>query len=150
MSTRPYPVTDLDSSPWWEALQRREFVLQSCAPCRRLRWPARAMCNDCGSDEWTWVSASGVGAVASWTVTHRPGPAGGETFVVVLVRLDDQDDILVPGYFDGPPDGAGLTIGLPVEVGFDEVEAGDDGRRLTVLRWRRAALRGGGPGSVRE
>ncbi len=142
MSARPYPVTDLDSSPWWEALRRREFVLQACTPCRRLRWPARAICNDCGSDEWTWTPACGLGTVASWTVTHRSGPAGGERFVVVLVRLDDQDDILVPGYVDGPPDGSGLVIGLPVEVGFEDVEVGDAEDRLVVLRWRRAARRG--------
>ncbi|TDD26262.1 hypothetical protein E1287_36560 [Actinomadura sp. KC06] len=135
MSARPYPATDLDSAPWWEALRRRELLLQACGPCRRLRWPARAICNDCGSDDWTWVPASGFGTVASWTVTHRPATAGGP-FVVVLVRLDDQDDILMPGYVDGPQDGAGLVIGLPVQVGFEDVAAGDGGRDLVVLRWR--------------
>ncbi|GAA5063704.1 hypothetical protein HNP84_008200 [Thermocatellispora tengchongensis] len=142
MSARPYPVPDPDSAPWWEALQRREFVLQACASCQRLRWPARAICNDCGSDRWTWAPASGRGAIASWTVTHPSRTAGGRPFVVVLVRLDDQDDILVPGHYDGPPDGAGLAIGLPVEAGFEDVEAGDDGRRLVLLRWRRAAQGG--------
>ncbi|TDB88442.1 hypothetical protein E1264_11285 [Actinomadura sp. KC216] len=135
MSARPHLVTDLDSAPWWEALRRREFLVQACVPCRRLRWPARGFCNDCGSDDWTWVRASGLGTVASWTVTHRPAAEGGP-FAVVLVRLADQDDILVPGYVDGPQDGTGLAIGLPVEVGFMDVAAGDDERDVVVLRWQ--------------
>jgi hypothetical protein len=55
---------------------------------------------------------------------------------VVLIRLDDQEDIFIPGYVDGPPDGAGLAIGAPVSVGFDEVELGPPGWRHVVLRWR--------------
>jgi uncharacterized OB-fold protein len=78
-----------------------------------------------------------LGTVASWTVTHRTGAVDAGQFVVVVVRLDDQDDIVMPGYIDGPADGAGLSIGLPVAVGFDEVDVGRDGWRLVVLRWRR-------------
>jgi uncharacterized protein len=130
-------MTDADSAPWWEALQRRELLVQCCEDCRRLRWPARSTCNDCGSSRGRWVPATGLGTVASWTVTHRTGAVDAGQFVVVVVRLDDQDDIVMPGYIDGPADGAGLSIGLPVAVGFDEVDVGRDGWRLVVLRWRR-------------
>lgn len=137
-SVRPRPVPDLDSAPWWEALERRELLLQRCVGCGRLRWPPRGACNDCGSLDWAWLPASGTGTIASWTVSHHAFGPGVETpFVTVLVRLDDQDDICIPGYVNGPSDGAGLEIGLPVTVGFDELEA-DDGT-ITLLRWRRAA-----------
>ncbi|MGE0214648.1 Zn-ribbon domain-containing OB-fold protein [Mycolicibacterium sp.] len=135
MSIANYPLADADSTPWWEALQERELRIQCCTSCHRLRWPARAVCNACGSTGCQWVSASGSGTVASWTVTHRPTG----TFVVVLVRLADQDDILIPGYIDGPTDGSGLSIGMPVSLGFDDVEIGKDGWRLVVVRWRRGA-----------
>jgi uncharacterized protein len=136
MSPRIRPSTDVDSAPWWDAMQRRELIVQCCQDCQRLRWPARALCNDCLSERFKWVPVNGSGTVASWTVTHRAGAGEAARYVVVLVRLDDQDDILVPGYIDGPTDGSQLSVGIPVQVGFDEVEVGEDGWRLVVLRWR--------------
>lgn len=136
-SARPMPVADLDSAPWWEALRRRELLLQRCDDCGRHRWPPRAVCNDCGSLAWQWLPASGGGTVASWTVSHHAFGPGIETpFVVVLVRLDDQDDIYIPGYVDGPSDGAGLEIGARVTVGFADFPSADGGS-ITLLRWNR-------------
>ena len=134
MSERPYPPMDLDSTAWWEALQRHELTLQRCEGCGRLRWPARATCNDCGSDGWQWVEACGRGTVESWTVTHHAGPGVEVPFCVALVRLDDQDDIAIPGSVEGPGDGSGLEIGIPVVVVFEDVVAAGD-KRLTLLRW---------------
>ncbi|MEE6140151.1 zinc ribbon domain-containing protein [Mycobacterium sp. 050128] len=137
MSVVNHSLADADSATWWDALARHELLIQRCTSCRRLRWPARAVCNDCGSFESTWVPASGRGTIASWTVSHQPADPAGQSTTVVMVRLDDQDDIFMPGYVDGPSDGCGLGIGLPVDVGFDEVEFGGAGRRVAVLRWRR-------------
>ncbi len=137
MTALNYPVSDADSEPWWAALQERRLLVQRCLDCQRLRWPARAMCNDCGSMRGTWCSAIGSGTVASWTVTHASRALVPDTYVVVVVQLDDQDDIFVPGFIDGPKDGAGLSIGMPVVAGFDEVGVGNDGWRLVVLRWQR-------------
>lgn len=139
MSITDHPFADADSESWWQALQRGELLIQGCGECGRLRWPARAMCNECGSFEWDWVSAKGSGTVASWTVTHRPSGLDAGRDVVVMVRLDDQDDILIPGYIDGPADGSGLSIDMPVEVGFDDVEGGPGEWQVSVLRWRRLA-----------
>jgi hypothetical protein len=50
-----------------------------------------------------------------------------------LVRLADQDDLLLPGGWDGAPDGSGLRIGLDVTAGFADAE-----KDLTLLRWRPA------------
>ncbi len=130
-----HPLADADSAPWWDALERGELLVQHCARCGRLRWPARAVCGDCSSLEWDWVPASGRGAIASWTVGHRPG-ADSVPSVVAMVRLDEQDDLLMPGFIDGRADGGNLWIGQSVDVGFDDVEVGPQGWRLAVLRWR--------------
>lgn len=137
MSVAPIPA-DIDSSPWWEALSRRQLLVQRCQRCGRLRWPGRAICGECHSEDWRWVPACGHGTVASWTVTHRRSDTGDTTNVVALVRLDDQDDILIPGYLDGPADGAGLSIGTPVTVGFEDAVVDPARPPVTVLRWRRA------------
>lgn len=131
--TDPSVLGDHDSAPWWEALARHELLLQRCDECTAWRWPARALCNRCGSLDWSWAAASGRGTVASWIVNHHAfGDGLPAPYVVLLVALVEQDDILVPGGYDGPPDGSDLAIGLPLLVGFDDTDGSPR------LRWRRA------------
>jgi uncharacterized protein len=72
--------------------------------------------------------------VASWIVNRHPFFSGMEVpSVVVLVRLEEADDVLIPGGWSGSPDGAGLRVGLPVQVGYkDNIDGG------TLLVWRAA------------
>jgi uncharacterized OB-fold protein len=47
-----------------------------------------------------WEPVAGTGEVHSWIVTHQVyAPAFVELvpYTIVLVRLDEQDDILIPG-----------------------------------------------------
>jgi uncharacterized OB-fold protein len=128
------PPADRDSAWWWAQLAAQRLMLQRCAQCGMLRWPPRAMCGVCGAFGTDEVEASGRGQVASWIVTHRAFlPDLRPPYVVLLVRLADQEDLLLPGGWDGPPDGAGLRVGLEVRVGF--TDAAPD---LTLLRWRPA------------
>ena len=74
--------------------------------------------------------------MASWIVNHHPfGDAFPSPYVVVTGRLDEQDDILIPGGYAGPPDGTGLVMGAPLTAGYEDVE-GEDGRVWTVVRWQ--------------
>jgi uncharacterized protein len=135
MTGRALPAMDRDSRPWWEALGRHELQLQRCAACRSWRWPPRAMCNRCGSFEGAWQRASGRGTVASWVVTHHAFLPGFATpYVVVTVRLAEQDDLLLPGGYAGRPDDPRLVVGAAVVVGFEDVADGNG--RVALLRWR--------------
>lgn len=129
----PLPMPDIDSAPWWEGLRSRELLLQRCKACHRYRWPARAICNDCSSFDVMWVRAGGRGTIASWTVTHQSRPEVEVPYVVVLARLDEQSDLLVPGgcSFD---DAGRLEVGAAVQVGFEDV-IDENGVQGTVLRW---------------
>lgn len=139
MTTTPPPTVDRDSRPWWEALARHEFVLQRCDSCAVWRWPARAICNGCGSFDWSWQRPSGQATVASWIVTRHAFLPGFEApYVVLTARLAEQPDLLIPGGYHGPPDGTGLHIGGPLTVGYHDVTT-DDGP-WTLLRWRRSDL----------
>ena len=68
---------------------------------------------------------------------HTFGGAYESPSTAVQVRLAEQDDILIPGAWEGPADGSGLEIDLPVSVVFEDVE-GEDGETVTLLRWRPA------------
>lgn len=129
------PASDRDSAPWWAALSRHELKAQQCDECGRLRLPPRELCNACGAPAWTWVSARGTGTVVSWNVTWRTPLADAEVpYVVLLVRLDDQEDLILPGGWAGSQRGDDLRIDLPVRVGFEDV-VDDKGGQWSLLRW---------------
>lgn len=129
------PRGDRDSARWWEALNHRELLVQECTLCKRLSWPPRAYCGNCGNWGSEWIPLSGRGTIVSWTVTHRAPPGVPSPYVVVLVRVDEQDDICIPGFWDGEHDGSDVAIGAPVAVGFDTDAT--DATAQKIIRWRR-------------
>jgi uncharacterized OB-fold protein len=99
---RTVPVADRDSAPYWAALAEGRFLMQHCRDCARWTWPARPICSGCHGDNLEWEAPSGTGEVYSWVVTHQPYSPDLATIVpytIALVRIDEQDDILIPGRF---------------------------------------------------
>ena len=141
--SRPLPVADRDSTSWWAGLADHELRLQRCHACGTLRWPPRALCSRCGSLDWSWVTASGRATVASWIVTrHQFSEAFEVPYVVVMARLDEQDDILVPGAYGGAPDGDDVRIGRRLVAAFDDVAVPDGADPVSLLRWMPATDEG--------
>jgi uncharacterized OB-fold protein len=133
------PTVDRDSAPWWAALAEHRLTLQRCSHCATPRLVPRAMCNACGSFEWSWSEAAGTGTVATWTVSHRAFPPTRPTpFTVVMVRLTEARNILLPGAWSGAADGSDLAADLPVRAEFHDVaEPGD--APAALLSWTRAS-----------
>lgn len=99
---RTVPVPDRDSAPYWAALADGRLKLQHCRDCGRWTWPARAICSGCYGENLVWEPVSGAGEVHSWVVTHQiyaPEFVDLVPYTVVMVRIDEQDDILIPGRF---------------------------------------------------
>lgn len=121
----PIPVPDRDTAPYWAALAEGRFELQHCNQCHRWTWPARPICSGCHGEDLAWEEASGTGEVYSWTVTHQPYGADLAALVpytVALVRLDEQDDLLVPGRLLGEVEAhQGLRVRAVPERVDDEV-----------------------------
>jgi uncharacterized protein len=119
------PQPDRDTAPYWSALADGRFEVQHCRQCHRWTWPARPICSGCHGDDLAWEEPAGTGEVYSWVVTHQPyGPdlAALVPYTVALVRLDEQDDILVPGrLLDDPEVHQGLRVRAVPERVADEV-----------------------------
>ena len=131
---RTVPTPDRDSAPYWAALADGRFLLQHCAECGRWTWPARPICSGCHGENLVWEEAAGTGRVYSWVVTHQPyAPdlARLVPYTIALVRLDEQDDILIPGRYLGD---AAIEQGLRVRAVPERVT--DD---VGVLNWEAAA-----------
>lgn len=136
--SRTMPVPDRDSARYWAALAEGRFSLQHCADCGRWTWPARPLCSGCHGRNLQWEDSPGTGAVYSWVITHQPyAPdlVAQVPYTIALVRLDEQDDILVPGRLAAEVEvHQGLRVRAVPERVADEVG---------VIRW--AVDEPGGP-----
>lgn len=122
---RSVPVPDRDSAPYWSALAHGRFLMQHCAECGRWTWPARPICSGCHGEALAWEAPRGTGEVYSWVVTHQaysPRLAAHVPYTIALVRVDEQDDILIPGrYLSAVPITQGLRVRAEPERVSDEV-----------------------------
>lgn len=119
---RTLPTPDRDSAPYWKALADGRFLVLRCRQCGRWTWPPRPVCSGCHGDDLEWTAPSGRGSVYSWVVTHQPyGPdlARMVPYTVALVRLAEQDDILIPGRYVGT---AEIRQGLLVRAATEPVD----------------------------
>jgi uncharacterized OB-fold protein len=94
------PVPDRDSAPYWSALAHGRVEIQHCLDCGSWTWPPRPICSKCHNENFHWEGISGTGEVHSWVVAHRavfPHLKDLVPYTIALVRLDEQDDILIPG-----------------------------------------------------
>ena len=133
--TRPLP--DRDSAPWWQALADHRLLLQRCTSCGTPRSAPRAVCNACGSFDRELREASGRGTVPTWTVSHRSfQPGRSAPYVVLLVRLAEGDDLVLPGGWAGAPDGSDLTVGASVRAGFLDLPPEGENPPAALLHWR--------------
>ena len=73
-TTRPVPVPDEISAPFFEGANRGKLMLQHCAACGRWSFPVRERCPHCLSAQLGWRAAGSSGlppTVAA--VTRSPG-----------------------------------------------------------------------------
>jgi uncharacterized OB-fold protein len=102
---------------FWEGAEREELLLQRCDACERSWHPPAQRCPHCGSAAYTWVPASGAGAVYSLTTVHHaahPAVADLVPYTILLVDLAEGPRIasrLIAG--------CETSVGDPVAVRFD-------------------------------
>lgn len=123
--TRPLPVPDETSAPYWRAAADGALALARCGACERFTHPPVPVCPSCGSTEpaFTFEPVDARGEVRSWTVLRQaflPGFAEDLPIVLVDVALDGHDDLrLIGRLLDGPA--ASLRIGIRVTVAFEHL-----------------------------
>jgi hypothetical protein len=122
---RTLPTPDRESAPYWRALAEGRFVMQRCRVCGRWTWPPRPICSGCHGFDLEWTEASGSGEVYSWIVTHQPySPdlAAIVPYTVALVRVEEQEDILIPGRYLGASQiGQGLAVRMQTEPVTEDI-----------------------------
>jgi uncharacterized protein len=126
--SRPLPVPDDCSAPFWAAAAAHVLTVAQCRRCAAFTIPPDVTCTQCGAiePEFAFTAVSGRGIVRSWTVVRQaflPGFDADLPFVLVDVELVEQPELRMIGrLLDGAT--ARLHIGAPVVAAFEDLSPG--------------------------
>ena len=75
----PFPLESAAETKlheFYEYLAAGRLVTTTCRGCKRLDWPPRGFCPQCGSDQYDWVDLPQEGILHAFTVQETGVPAG--------------------------------------------------------------------------
>ena len=134
--TRPVPVPNEWTRPFWEAARRGSLELQRCQSCRSFQHPPYATCVKCVSVDLKFEPVRGVGSIYAYTIMYHSGDkrfAPAVPYASIIVELDDAPGALMAGNLLGVPY-TEAKVGRRVEVVFEKLN--DD---ITLPQFKLAA-----------
>ena len=117
---------------FFEAAARGELLFQQCPACGHRQFHPRLLCTACGGDT-AWATASGRGAVHTFTIVRQNGQAPFKDalpYPVAMIEL--EEGVRMMGNVTDCPIES-VRIGMPVEAYAVECGGG-----LAVPFWRPA------------
>ena len=126
--SKPVPVPDEASRPFFDAARRGVLLLRRCGACGTfmsptggLGTPLRPRCIDCFSADLEWAPAGGQGTLYSFSLMHQvydPAFADEVPYNIAVVELDEGVRMTtnVVGCANDQ-----LEIGMPLEVTFERL-----------------------------
>jgi uncharacterized OB-fold protein len=140
-NSRPLPVPDEASRPFFEGARQHQLMLLRCLKCNHPMWPAShsgslpvtSHCHKCFSAELEWQAAEGRGSLYSFAVMHQPYPGfqNDVPYNIALVELTEGVRCLSSVVGCRNED---LVIGMPLQVDFEDL---DDA--ISLPKFRRSA-----------
>jgi uncharacterized OB-fold protein len=112
---------DISARQWWEHIERRELVVQSCLECGILQHPPGPLCRSCKSSRLEWKPHPGTGTLVSCTQVHRttyPEWEAETPYWIVLVELAPGANLIANLLHS--PGGASPRAGQRVALTFHE------------------------------
>jgi hypothetical protein len=116
--TRPLPVTDMETKPYWDYCKQHELRVQKCLKCGKTYSPPGYMCPHCMNIGSEWVKLSGKGKVYSFVIVRRQyHPMLPPPYVVAIIELEEGIRMLSNVVECKPED---VKIDMPVTVVWDD------------------------------
>ena len=111
--TRPIPVPNEWTKPFWDAAKAGVLKLQRCQTCGHFQHPPYPTCVNCVGIDLAFEPVSGTGTIYAYTIMYHTGDkrfASAVPYASIIVELDDA-----PGALAGMSAGTepGITIIRP-------------------------------------
>jgi len=122
--TKPVPVPDEISAPFFDGARQGKLMLQCCAACGRWSFPVRERCPHCFAARLEWKPASGKGTLYTYTIMHQvmnPGFASSVPYNVSQIDLVEGVRMISNVVGIANKD---LQPGMALEVVFEDVGEG--------------------------
>jgi len=138
--TRPIPVPNEWTRPFWDAAKRGVLELQRCQSCRHFQHPPYATCVKCIATDLQFEAVrhdgvGGAGTISAYTIMYHTGDkrfASAVPYASIIVELDDAPGALLAGnLLEAPYTEA--KVGRRVDVVFEKLN--DD---ITLPQFRLA------------
>ena len=124
--SKPSPVPDALSKPFWDACNEQRLVIQTCTQCQWMHHPPRERCAKCGSaDHLEWRPVSGRGRISGYCVQHDSRIVSlkeHQPFNLAVIELEDDPGIKMFSHLPGTPVGS-VPVGATVQVEFEVTPA---------------------------
>jgi uncharacterized OB-fold protein len=121
--TRPVPVPNEMTKPFWEAARQGVVAMQRCQSCGHFQHPPYPTCVNCMSIELKFEPVAGKGKIYAYTIMYHAGDkrfAAAVPYASIIVELDDAPGALMAGnLLDAPYTEA--KVGRRVEVTFERL-----------------------------
>ena len=118
--TRPIPVPNDLTRPFWDAAKQGVLALQRCQACGHFQHPPYATCVTCMAIDLKFEPVTGKGAIYAYTIMYHAGDrrfAPAIPYASIIVELDDAPGALLAGnLLEAPYTEA--KVGRRVEVVF--------------------------------
>lgn len=119
--TKPVPIPDSISAPFFDGARQGRLMLQCCAACGKWSFPVRERCPHCFAAKLEWRQASGRGTLYTFAIMHQvmnPGFAGAVPYNIA--QIDLEEGVRMTSNVVGVPNNA-LKIGMKLEAIFEDV-----------------------------
>lgn len=114
------PLIDDDSRQFWEGAKNHKLMIQRCADCDKFIFYPRIICPHCYSEQVSWVEASGLGRIHSYTVIHRAAPPFNEQAPYVVAIIELNEGVRMVSRVVGDRDK--ISIDKQVSVVFEKID----------------------------
>jgi hypothetical protein len=133
--TRPIPVPNEWTKPFWDAAKRNTLELQRCQSCGHFQHPPYATCVQCMGIDLKFEPVRSGGAIYAYTIMYHTGDkrfASVVPYASIVVELDDAPGALLAGNLL-EADYTEAKVGRRVEIIFEKLN--DD---ITLPQFRLA------------
>ena len=132
--SKPVPIPDEISAPFFDGACGGRLMLQHCAACDKWSFPVRERCPHCFAAKLQWRQASGRGSLYTFAIMHQvmnPGFASSVPYNVS--QIDLEEGVRMVSNIVGVANDA-LRIGMALEAFFDDV-----GENVRIPKFRPVA-----------
>ena len=120
---KPLPMVTPENERYWQGARDHQLWLRNCRSCDRTYFYPRDICPTCGGRDVEWKQVSGRATLYTYAIVHRaPSPAFADIapYVTAIVDLEEGGRMMT-NLVDVEPDPATITVGMPLQVTFDDV-----------------------------